>query len=147
VRSGCYVSHDAGFYAMHASHAQQRRAVGAVPELQSALEVWTQVLSRPEPELAILNAGKRDVSFDIHLPFAQAWFRAGMHAPRPLQGCSVSKLSDQHAFLRVPEASELRVGDFVALSISHPCTTFDKWPLLLEVDDDYTVVEGLRTFF
>ena len=30
------------------------------------------------------------------------------------------------------------MGDLVGCGISHPCTTFDKWPLLLAVDDEYT---------
>jgi D-serine deaminase-like pyridoxal phosphate-dependent protein len=47
----------------------------------------------------------------------------------------------------VPGDADLKVGDLVGCGISHPCTTFDKWQLLLEVDDDYTVVDGLRTFF
>jgi len=43
--------------------------------------------------------------------------------------------------------ADLAVGDLLGFDISHPCTTFDKWSLLLEVDDDYTVVGGLKTFF
>ena len=41
----------------------------------------------------------------------------------------------------------LAVGDLVGCGISHPCTTFDRWPLLLAVDDDYTVRFALNTFF
>jgi len=39
------------------------------------------------------------------------------------------------------------VGDMVALGISHPCTTFDKWQVLCIVDDRYDVVSAVRTFF
>lgn len=35
----------------------------------------------------------------------------------------------------------------LGFDISHPCTTFGRWLLLLEVDDDHTVVGGLKTFF
>ena len=48
---------------------------------------------------------------------------------------------------RRPAEADLAVGDLLGFDISHPCTTFDKWSLLLEVDDDYTVVGGLKTFF
>jgi len=41
----------------------------------------------------------------------------------------------------------LRVGDMVALSISHPCTTFDKWRILFLVDDDYQITSAIETFF
>ena len=69
LRSGCYLTSDHGSY---------RRLIGAVdaregapaPGLQAALEVWSMVLSRPEPDLAILSMGKRDASYDMELPLA-----------------------------------------------------------------------------
>jgi D-serine dehydratase len=42
---------------------------------------------------------------------------------------------------------ELEVGDLIGCGISHPCTTFDKWPLLLVVDDQYNVQHAINTFF
>jgi D-serine dehydratase len=148
VRSGCYVTHDHGFYAGLLDAAATRTACGPAPTFTPALEVWTQVISRPESDLAILNAGKRDLSYDIDLPTALAWFRPGANVkPAPVADGKVFRLSDQHAFLRVRADADLRVGDFVGLGISHPCTTFDKWPLLLEVDDAYRVIDGLRTYF
>jgi D-serine dehydratase len=92
--------------------------------------------------------GKRDVSYDIDLPSARWWFRQGRHlAPQPISGLRVNKLNDQHAYLAVPAEADLAVGDLLGFDISHPCTTFDKWSLLLEVDTDYTVLGGLKTFF
>ena len=92
--------------------------------------------------------GKRDVSYDIDLPVARWWFRDGRHdAPQPIGALAVDKLNDQHGYLTVPVEADLAVGDLLGFDISHPCTTFDKWSLLLEVDDDYTVVGGLKTFF
>ena len=60
---------------------------------------------------------------------------------------SVSALNDQHAYLRCPTGEEPQVGDRVVLGISHPCTAFDRWRLVYEVDDEDTVVGGIRTFF
>ena len=60
---------------------------------------------------------------------------------------SVTALNDQHAYLRLPADDELAVGDLVGCGISHPCTTFDKWRLIPVVDDDYTVVDAVATFF
>jgi len=39
------------------------------------------------------------------------------------------------------------VGDLVGCGISHPCTAFDKWQVLFEVDDDYRVLGAVKTFF
>jgi D-serine deaminase-like pyridoxal phosphate-dependent protein len=60
---------------------------------------------------------------------------------------TVTELNDQHAFVSVADGFELTVGDLVGCGISHPCTAFDRWPLLPVVDDDYTVVDAVRTYF
>ena len=151
LRSGCYVTHDSGLYE-RMFRALEKRAGGRSQTrsgLRAALEVWTQVQSRPEPTLAILTMGKRDVSYDVDMPRPIAWYRANIHdepkaAPPEWR---ITKLNDQHAYLEVPADADLLVGDLLGCGISHPCTTFDKWKLLIEVDDAYNVVGGLRTFF
>ena len=117
--------------------------------LKAALELWAYVQSIPEPRLAIATLGKRDVSFDVDMPVPEQWFRPGVHErPQALgAGFAVTGLNDQHAYLELPDDSPLRVGDMLSFGISHPCTTFDKWQLLYVVDDDYRVIEGIRTFF
>jgi len=148
LRSGCYLTHDSGFYRRLLKRIEDRAAAGPAPHLVPALEVWSRVISRPEPGLAIVMLGKRDVSYDIDLPLVRWWFRAGRHdAPRTVDGWIVAKLNDQHAYLTVPAGADLAVGDLLGFEISHPCTTFDKWSVLLEVEDDYSVHAGLKTFF
>jgi D-serine dehydratase len=56
-------------------------------------------------------------------------------------------LDDQHAYVTLPPNDELAVGDFLGAEISHPSTAFDKWRLVPVVDDQYTVIGGVRTFF
>jgi D-serine dehydratase len=131
----------------------RRDDLDALPDnLRPALEVWSVVLSRPEPGLAILGMGKRDASYDIDLPIPLVHHRPGPGAPRALPAaCKIIKLNDQHAYLHLPEGDPLggtlAVGDLIGCGISHPCTTFDKWPVLLLVDDDYTVRQAINTFF
>jgi D-serine dehydratase len=151
LRSGCYVSHDSGTYERMLANVRERTggAWKTRPGPRHALEVWAQVQSRPEPALAILTMGKRDVSFDVEMPRPLAWHRDGAHAaPQPVPSSwRITRLNDQHAYLELPADDDLAVGDLVGSGISHPCTTFDKWALIAEVDDGYTVVGGLRTFF
>lgn len=151
LRSGCYVTHDSGMYERMFRSVAKREGgrLRNRPGFRAALEVWTQVQSRPEPTLAILTMGKRDVSFDVDMPRPLAWYRTGLHdAPQPTSAeWRITKLNDQHAYLELPAAADLNIGDLVGCGISHPCTTFDKWQLLIEVDDKYNVVGGLRTFF
>jgi D-serine dehydratase len=150
LRSGCYLTSDHGMYERMIGELNAREAEH--DGLQPALEVWAMVQSRPEPALAILTMGKRDASYDADLPVPLLYHRPGPGAPHALPpGCGIFKLNDQHAYLRLPEGhplcSELAVGDLVGCGISHPCTTFDKWPLLLGVDDDYHVRGAYNTFF
>jgi len=167
MRSGCYLTNDHGHYeeAIRALGEREGAAgTGTHGGLQPALEVWSMVLSRPEPNLAILSMGKRDASHDLGLPKALYWQRPGERGAQsaagaagglpgvPAQlpdGCDIVKMNDQHAYLRWPEGSalDLRVGDLVGCGISHPCTTFDKWQLMLVVDDQYNVQHAINTFF
>ncbi|GHD93616.1 amino acid deaminase [Streptomyces naganishii] len=141
LRSGAYVSHDDGHY-------RRLTPFNRVPEegaLEPAFRLWTQVVSRPSAEQAFVNAGKRDAAYDLDLPVAQVVRRDG--AERPATGIEVTGLSDQHAWLRTGPGADLRVGDWVGLGLSHPCTSFDKWPLIPVARADGTVVEYIRTFF
>lgn len=148
LRSGCYVTHDHGNYKRYMASMATR--LGCGHGLQAALEVWANVQSCPEPGLAILGAGKRDLSYDIEMPIAARWARQGEAAARPVpDGWRIAALNDQHAYLRfAPEAAEAPcVGDRVGLGISHPCTTFDKWRWMALVDDDLKVVDAITTHF
>lgn len=156
LRSGCYLTNDHGFYQDLTQDVDQREHVAS--GLRPALEVWSTVLSRPEPGLAILSMGKRDASYDMELPLPLYVHRPGEpdafgreEAVDLPPGCRIDKMNDQHAYLRLPEGDplceSLQVGDLVGCGISHPCTTFDKWPLLLVVDDAYTVRYAVNTFF
>lgn len=118
-------------------------------ELQPALQVITYVQSMPEPGMALLSGGKRDLSYDMHLPRPCLTFRSGAHkTPVAIgDGYEIYALADQHAFMRIPDGSNLRIGDMVIVDISHPCTTFDKWDVLYGVDADYNVVSAYKTYF
>jgi D-serine dehydratase len=152
LRSGCYLTSDHGMYQVQLQKLDAREGVAPGQGLRPALEIWSVVQSRPEPGLAILTMGKRDASHDAGLPVPLWSHRPGPGAPRALPaGCEIVKMNDQHAYLRLPEGDPVRdalhVGDLVGCGISHPCTTFDRWPLLLAVDDDYAVRGALNTFF
>ncbi|WP_392963442.1 amino acid deaminase [Streptomyces sp. LN245] len=141
LRSGAYVSHDDGHYRRLTPFTR----VPGEGALHPAFRLWSQVVSRPSPEQAFTNAGKRDAAHDLDLPFAQVVRRSGTE--RPAAGIEVSGLSDQHAWLRTAPEADLEVGDWVGMGLSHPCTSFDKWQLIPLVESDGTVVDYIRTFF
>lgn len=143
LRSGCYVTHDAGSY-----HALSPFGAGGreAPRLREALHVWAPVLSRPEPGLAIAGLGRRDASADAGLPVPQL-VRRRTGEVDPLTSTVVPAVNDQHAYLEIAATDALAVGDLVRFGISHPCTTFDKWHAIPVVDVDGTVVDVAETRF
>ena len=150
LRSGCYLTHDSIGYAAAFQRVLEDTTLNLPPGgLAPALEVWAYVQSRPEPGRTILSMGKRDVSYDAGMPVPLFWYRPGaMDRPEPMpRGHAVVALNDQHCHLGTPGESPLAVGDMVGFGIGHPCTTFDKWSLLMMVDSDYNVVDAVKTFF
>lgn len=150
LRSGCYLTHDAGVYRdaqlrmMKENPVAQKMTPGLVP----ALHLWAYVQSIPEKDITILGFGKRDVAFDLGLPIPSLHFRPGQQAPtRAPQEWKVTRLWDQHASMQIPDGADLRVGDMIGLDISHPCLTFDKWRYLPVVDAKFNVIDIVETFF
>jgi D-serine dehydratase len=144
LRSGCYLTHDAVHYKEVSPFGSRLADTGP---LEEALEVWGAVLSTPEPGLALLGFGKRDVPHDLDLPVPRLVTRKGGQ-PRPIRpDASIAALNDQHAYLKVPAGDDLAIGDVVGCGISHPCTAFDKWRLLPVVDGDYNVLDAVLTYF
>jgi D-serine dehydratase len=153
LRSGCYVTHDHGTYHRFMNTVAARMGCGH--GLHAAMQVWAAVQSCPEPGLAILAVGKRDISYDLELPVPLGVCRAGEATMTPApDDWKIAGLNDQHAYLRHatpagsgPEHQALRVGDLVALGISHPCTTFDKWRWMPVVDEQNNVCDAIVTCF
>lgn len=149
VRSGAYVVHDDGYYRSATPSARD-----AGPHFLPAMNLWARVISVPETGTAYLDAGKRDLPFDEGLPEVQQLRRVGpdgLVLTEELVGHEIVATNDQHALLRMPVDSPLRVGDVVRLGISHPCTAFDKWSLIPVLDDASVerpvVVDLVRTYF
>jgi D-serine deaminase-like pyridoxal phosphate-dependent protein len=112
-----------------------------------AFEVWGLVLSRPEPDLAIIGFGLRDVSSDQGFPRPQKVRKRETQEIRLAVDMEVVRLNDHHAYLRLAAEDDLVVGDQIGCGLSHPCTVFDKWHLIPVVDDEYNVVGVVQTFF
>jgi D-serine dehydratase len=148
IRSGCYLTHDSARYRRAFADIVDRTPEAAADGgLLPALEVWAYVQSRPQPNKVLLTMGARDTQSD-EMPVPQTWYRQGMPAPLPIgPGHVATGMNDQHTHMTVPVDSLLAVGDMVSFGVSHPCLTFDKWQVLYVVDDAYTVLSAVRTFF
>ena len=150
LRSGCYITHDAGVYRdaqvrmMKENPVVQKMGPGLLP----ALQLWAYVQSIPEKNTAIIGLGKRDAAFDLGFPVPALHFRPGQQAPTPApQEWKITRMWDQHASMQIPDGADLVVGDMVGFDISHPCLTFDKWKYLPVVDSQFRVIDVVETFF
>ncbi|MGB3481800.1 MAG: amino acid deaminase [Mycobacterium sp.] len=140
LRSGAYLTHDDGFYEGISPFSVHAAASDSV-QLTSAIHGWARVVSVPEADLALLDAGKRDLPYDEGLPSVQTGPRG------PVNG-TVTAMNDQHTYVR---SHDLNIGDVVRLGLSHPCTAFDKWRLIPVINDvdapDPVVVDFIHTYF
>ena len=105
------------------------------------------MLSRPEPDLAILGVGRRDVPFDEDLPVPFALRRRSGERLDVGGALVVERLNDQHAYGRVRSDVPIEPGDLVGFGISHPCTALDKWGVIPVLDEGDRVIDAVATFF
>ncbi len=151
LRSGAYMVHDDGFYRGISPFARGVHVQEGERPFTSAMHAWARVVSAPEPGLAILDAGKRDMPVDEGMPEPQLLARTLGGVAEALEGASISAVNDQHCFLRFdPATTTVNLGDVVRLGLSHPCTAFDKWtliPVLAGPEDERRVVDLIHTFF
>jgi D-serine deaminase-like pyridoxal phosphate-dependent protein len=146
IRSGAYIIHDDGFYRGISPFSRD----GGTP-FAAGMHGWARVVSQPEPGLAILDAGKRDLPVDEGLPQPQLIGPALGGPMAEIAGARITAVNDQHSYMAFDAATTtVRPGDVVRLGLSHPCTAFDKWtliPVLADTDRDQTVVDLIHTFF
>ena len=160
LRPGCYLTHDAGSYERaHQRMCQTNPVARSIhPGLETALHIWAYVQSIPEPTRAIIGLGRRDAAFDSGLPIPALHYRpssaqsssaqSSQTAPTPAPAhWEVTKLMDQHAYLRIDPDDDLKIGDMLAFDICHPCLTFDKWRTIPILDADYNVIDLAQTLF
>jgi D-serine dehydratase len=135
LRSGGYITHDHKYYEEIYPFASTDKS------FQPAIEVWAQVISKPEKGFGVLNLGKRDIGNDLHNPIPIKSYDGQVKRFSAV----IEKLNDQHGYLRGKQ--EFSLAQLIGLGISHPCTTFDKWGLIPLVNDDYDLIDCLQTFF
>ena len=119
--SGVYGELQAGSYAfMDADYARNLDAGGApVSEFEQSLFVHAAVMSRPEPERAVLDAGLKALSVDSGLPEVDG-----------VPGATYVRASDEHGVLGLEgEARSLSLGDRVRLVPGHcdPTVNLHDW--------------------
>lgn len=153
LRSGAIFFHDHGVYERGLAALDGRQGfeidgevMAAGATFRPALRVWAEVLSRPEPGLAICGMGLRDVAMDQGLPRPLALYRDGSRIA-DLTDARVTKLNDQHAFVDLDGVTDVKIGDVVEFGISHPCTCLDRHSVIYGLDAGSRVTAVYPTRF
>lgn len=88
------------------------------PEFQQAMSILATVISRPKPEMIVIDVGRKG--------FGAEW---GPPQVKNLPGSKViSYGSEEHLKIAVPADLEIKVGDRVEIIPSHGCTTSNLYP-------------------
>jgi len=83
------------------------------PEFQQAMSILATIVSRPAPNEAIVDVGRKGIGAEFGPPRIKA-----------VPGASVVRFgSEEHTAVELPPGSGLRVGDQLELIPSHGCTT------------------------
>ena len=83
------------------------------PEFRQAMSILSTVISRPKPEVAVIDVGRKGVGAE--------W---GAPRVRDFPGAQVvSYSSEEHMKIAVPADCGLQVGDHLRIIPSHGCTT------------------------
>lgn len=83
------------------------------PEFQQAMSILTTVISRPTPDIAIVDVGRKGIGAEFGPPRV-----------KNLPGASIARFgSEEHASISLPKDCQIGVGDHLELIPSHGCTT------------------------
>jgi D-serine deaminase-like pyridoxal phosphate-dependent protein len=83
------------------------------PEFKQAMSILTTVISRPKPDLVVIDVGRKGVGGEMGPPRV-----------RNLAGSEVVSFgSEEHIKISIPAGSTLQVGDRIEIIPSHGCTT------------------------
>jgi D-serine deaminase-like pyridoxal phosphate-dependent protein len=95
-------------------------------DFEQTITVLTTVISRPEKERAVTDAGMKSLSTDEGLPVCRE------------AGITVSRLNEEHGHLRIENPDhDLSVGDKIELIPSHGCTTIPLHDRYIIIRNDY----------
>jgi D-serine deaminase-like pyridoxal phosphate-dependent protein len=131
IRPGTYVFYD-----------RMQTALGACSIEDCALRVVATVVSRPAPDLAVIDGGSKTFATDVQpnkAPLDLAGFGLVVGHPEAVLG----RVTEEHGMVSLDGESDLRVGDTVEIIPNHVCSTVNLHEEVVLVSEDGTA-ETLR---
>jgi D-serine deaminase-like pyridoxal phosphate-dependent protein len=114
IRPGTYVFNDA-----------MQVNIGSCSLNDCAAKVMTTVVSRPAPDLAIIDGGSKTFATDM-IPGVPPYFLKGYGIIINHDGLILERLSEEHGIIRVEnQQEELNIGDKIMVVSNHICPTIN----------------------
>jgi D-serine deaminase-like pyridoxal phosphate-dependent protein len=108
------------------------RTTGVMSPADVAVEILATVIDRPEPGLALIDAGSKTFSSDrtpLNLFGAAADGR----------DINVVRVNEEHGYLRGSEVDSLRIGDRIRLVPAHVCTVINLTDTVIVTDGQQAI--------
>jgi len=155
IRPGSFIAYGHGYYEKKIDDIKKRKIIKKYISSKEniflpSLLIWSHVISINDDGKAIINFGKRDVSFDLGNPIPISIYRKNNFFKKIKNDknlINVYKLNDQHAFLKYHKSLNLKIGDLISFGVSHPCITFDKWKYFYMINSKTEIINIYKTFF
>lgn len=91
-----------------------------------ATTVLSTVISKPDPDRVIVNAGSKSISMDTNR----------MPVPKHRDDLDYVRASEEHGWIDAAAADNVEVGDRIEFIVPHVCTTINLHDTILGVRDD-----------
>jgi 3-hydroxy-D-aspartate aldolase len=119
IQPGSYIFMDADYNRNLGDDGKPAR------NFEQSLYVWTTVMSHASAERAVVDAGLKALSVDSGMPLVAY-----------LPGVEFLKASDEHGVLKLPQGSQLKVGDKIRLIPGHCDPTVNLYDWIVGLRDD-----------
>jgi D-serine deaminase-like pyridoxal phosphate-dependent protein len=142
IETGLYNEIQAGSYLfMDRSYAAiEDREGRKTSEFAQSLFILATVMSRPEPDLAVVDAGLKAFSTDSGLPLVS-----------DDEAMVLKRISDEHATISLPSGSSLALGQKIRLTPGHcdPTINMHEWYVCIRNDVvvDLWAIDARGAFF
>jgi D-serine deaminase-like pyridoxal phosphate-dependent protein len=108
------------------------RMTGIMAAQEVALHVQVTVVDKPEPGLALIDAGSKTFSSDRTPDGFSAIVADG-------RDITVARVNEEHGYLRGKDVDALRIGERLILTPAHVCTVVNLTDQVVVTEDDQVV--------
>ncbi len=112
-------------------------SLGVTQADRCALAVMATVISRPQRNRIIIDAGSKSLGLDRGVHGSQLIRGHGLVREHP--SAVIERLSEEHGIIRVHEDNPLRIGDRITIIPNHACSVTNLFDLAYIIEEDQVI--------